>query len=157
HAGWRGWHAERPTPRHRIYADLLDLLRPAKEAERSELTARLRTWAGRPPASAETAPVLSVADAAGLAGGRRRRVGGHTMTHPRLSSLSDAEQRDEVRRGRETLERIVGRPVKSFAYPYGQAADYDAQSVSIVRETGFTAAVSTVAGSVIWKSDPLDL
>ncbi len=55
------------------------------------------------------------------------------MTHPRLSVLSAADKAHEIQESRRTLEQIVGRPVTSFAYPYGQSGDYDAQSVAMVR------------------------
>ncbi|MGN7722329.1 polysaccharide deacetylase family protein [Chitinophaga sp. 22620] len=47
-------------------------------------------------------------------------IGCHTWDHPHLSGelgLPDAER--QLRKARETLEKITGSPVTSFAYPFG--------------------------------------
>jgi peptidoglycan/xylan/chitin deacetylase (PgdA/CDA1 family) len=75
-------------------------------------------------------------------------IGGHTVTHPILASLPEAEARREIVEGRRALEAITGAPVDLFAYPNGRPnADYDARTVGLVREAGFSAAVSTAWGA----------
>jgi peptidoglycan/xylan/chitin deacetylase (PgdA/CDA1 family) len=56
------------------------------------------------------------------------------MTHPLLPGLPHAEQEREIRESKRTLEEITGRPVTSFAYPYGR---YTRETASIVRAAGF--------------------
>lgn len=58
-----------------------------------------------------------------------------------------ALQRDEIQQSKTSLEKILGRPVTSFAYPYG---NYSVETVPILREAGFTCACSTFPG-VVWR------
>jgi len=74
-------------------------------------------------------------------------IGAHTVTHPRLSSLADDQQRDELRRSRADLEALLGRPVGAFAYPYGGTDAINDTSVRLARET-FDLAVTTEPGAV---------
>ena len=74
-------------------------------------------------------------------------IGGHTVSHPILTSLDIKEARREIADGRRDLEDIVGESVKVFAYPNGRPKrDYDATHVELVREMGFDAAVATAWG-----------
>ncbi len=73
-------------------------------------------------------------------------IGTHTMTHPRLAGLSEAEQRHEIAQCKTTIEAEIGIPVECFAYPFGSALDFNQTSKSIVRESGYTFAVSNRYG-----------
>lgn len=46
-------------------------------------------------------------------------LGAHSRTHARLTRLAPAELEEEVRGARAALELGLGRPVTTFAYPYG--------------------------------------
>jgi peptidoglycan/xylan/chitin deacetylase (PgdA/CDA1 family) len=66
-------------------------------------------------------------------------LGAHTVTHPDLSTLGEADCRREVWDSVNAIEAVTGSPVRTFAYPfcrYGQAA------VAAVREAGLLAAVT---------------
>jgi peptidoglycan/xylan/chitin deacetylase (PgdA/CDA1 family) len=52
--------------------------------------------------------------------GRGVEVGSHTVSHPHLPTLSDAELADELRSSRQRLEDELGRPCRLLAYPYGE-------------------------------------
>jgi peptidoglycan/xylan/chitin deacetylase (PgdA/CDA1 family) len=81
-------------------------------------------------------------------------IGAHTATHPILTRLSPEAARDDIARSRQELEGILGDPVRLFAYPNGRpGADYDAQHVRMVRELGFSAAVSTAWGAAMFGCD----
>lgn len=85
-------------------------------------------------------------------------IGAHTVSHPILRSTDVAEARDEITRGKKQLEEIVGREVRSFAYPNGRPGiDYDPVHVEIVKEAGFECAVSTTPGAARRTSDILQL
>jgi peptidoglycan/xylan/chitin deacetylase (PgdA/CDA1 family) len=66
-------------------------------------------------------------------------IGAHTVTHPRLSTCSIEEIDRELTDGRRTLEAIIGRPVRFFAYPEGAWND---RVVQAVRRAGFQAAAA---------------
>jgi peptidoglycan/xylan/chitin deacetylase (PgdA/CDA1 family) len=63
-------------------------------------------------------------------------IGSHTCTHPRLTTLDQADLDDEVHGSRAELERRLGRTCRSIAYPYG---DHDAKVVAAARRAGYTA------------------
>lgn len=74
-------------------------------------------------------------------------IGGHTVLHPILAKLPTAQARDEIVRGKEMLQEIIGESVRLFAYPNGKPdSDYKAEHVAMVKELGFEGAVSTSWG-----------
>jgi len=66
-------------------------------------------------------------------------LGGHTVTHPNLSELTEAECLAEMVEGKQELERLTGTAVRTFAYPF---CEYGEAAVSAVRAAGFDAAVT---------------
>ena len=99
--------------------------------------------AGRPLASADQVARMRQLGA---------EIGGHTRTHCSLPSASDSVAREEVVGGREDLEAIVGAPVTTFAYPYGELDDRD---VSIVDNGGYLGACTTLPRRAQLADDPL--
>ncbi|HEY6006037.1 MAG TPA: polysaccharide deacetylase family protein [Anaeromyxobacter sp.] len=64
-------------------------------------------------------------------------VGSHTHTHPVLSKLGRDGQREELRVSKEILERELGKPVRSIAYPFGGSLHYGKDSMSLASECGY--------------------
>ncbi|HEU5381228.1 MAG TPA: polysaccharide deacetylase family protein [Ktedonobacteraceae bacterium] len=46
-------------------------------------------------------------------------IGGHTLHHPNLTQVPLNIAVDEIKAGRDWLESITGKKIRSFAYPYG--------------------------------------
>lgn len=71
-----------------------------------------------------------------------QEVGSHTLTHPNLSELSDAEQFVEIETSRKKLESMVqqNHGVTHFCYPFGALNDY---SVRAVGAAGYITATTT--------------
>ena len=85
-------------------------------------------------------------------------IGGHTINHPILTVINEQEAREEIVGGKRRLEEITGAPVTLFAYPNGKPGrDYGPRHVELVREAGFTAAVSTMGGVADRSSDLFQL
>jgi len=85
-------------------------------------------------------------------------IGGHTAFHPILTVLDPARAREEIVGGKRALERIVGQPIRVFAYPNGRPQrDYAGAHVDMVREAGFEFAVSTATGVATRGSDRYQL
>ena len=81
--------------------------------------------------------------------GAGMQIGAHTVSHPILARLDEAEARREIVRSKDDLESITGRPVSLFAYPNGRPGrDYTARDVELARGAGFGCAVSTSPGAV---------
>lgn len=74
-------------------------------------------------------------------------IGAHTMTHRVLASLSLDEAREEIKRGGELLQKRLGVPVTSFAYPKGQMNHFNFVHMKMVEQCGYEAACSTIWGS----------
>jgi hypothetical protein len=56
-------------------------------------------------------------------------LGAHTVTHPDLTKLAAPDAEREVLDSRTEIEQKTGRPVTSFAYPYGTAKQDTAELV----------------------------
>jgi len=70
-------------------------------------------------------------------------IGSHTMNHTWLKGISRESAKYEISQSRKSLQDMLNLPVNSFAYPYGA---FDQQTVNLVREVGYTNAVSTIPG-----------
>jgi len=70
-------------------------------------------------------------------------VGSHTLTHPNLPRLERAMASREISQSKQRLESLIGRPVLSFAYPYGGE---NATLRQLVQQAGYSHAVSTIKG-----------
>lgn len=70
-------------------------------------------------------------------------VGGHSMTHPDLTSLSGAALRAEVAGSKARAERVTGREARYFAYPGGF---YDLATVEEAAAAGYAGAFTTLTG-----------
>lgn len=81
-------------------------------------------------------------------------IGAHTVNHPFLTACSPHELQTELATSKETLERALGAPVTSLAYPQG---DYNRRVVGAARLAGFTSATTVDQGRARLKSDPLRL
>jgi peptidoglycan/xylan/chitin deacetylase (PgdA/CDA1 family) len=75
-------------------------------------------------------------------------IGAHTASHPILSRLEPAAAREDIAQGKSALEGILGDPVRLFAYPNGRPdEDYHSGHVTMARDLGFSAALSTAWGA----------
>ena len=73
-------------------------------------------------------------------------IGGHTVTHPRISSLSDDAALAELAGCRTRLEAMLDRPVRHFAFPFGRGRDCGPRDFAIARQAGFASAATTRKG-----------
>jgi len=80
--------------------------------------------------------------------------GAHTVSHPKLSELSDALATQEIVTSKQVIEERLGEPCNHFAYPYGLFND---QTCKIVKEAGFKLACSTRSGFNNVARDPFIL
>ncbi len=155
-----GWHvllATAPTVRHQIYLEIAPLIRNLPPSERESVMDYLFSWAGLLRAADESTRALTEPELGRLADGGIVEVGAHTVNHPVLSTLSSTEQLREISSSKRLLEELLGRPVTSFAYPYGGKSDYTRDSVAIVKAAGFRCACSNFEGTVTLAADPYQL
>lgn len=84
-------------------------------------------------------------------------IGSHTMTHRSVTSLDATELLAELVDSRKAIEDITGKPVTSFAYPFGTLRDFDQRAASALREAGYKLALTSQHGAVERNSDPMFL
>ncbi len=73
-------------------------------------------------------------------------IANHTLNHPDLTTLSDAEVRQEITTAASAIERVTGKsPWPLFRFPYGARDD---RTVKVVKALGYR--------SVFWTYDSLD-
>jgi peptidoglycan/xylan/chitin deacetylase (PgdA/CDA1 family) len=70
-------------------------------------------------------------------------IGSHTVSHPSMVELSLEEAGREAMESKTTLEQLLGRPVRYFAYPYGR---FNLTAKNAVHAAGYRAACSTRSG-----------
>ena len=84
-------------------------------------------------------------------------IGAHTVSHPILSRVSLGRAQDEIRDSRAMIAAACGQAPCAFAYPNGAAADYTEMVSRLVREAGFTCAVTTRFGINTPQTPPYEL
>ena len=84
-------------------------------------------------------------------------VGAHTHDHYALARLTRERMRRDVAKGLERLEQELGVRPCVFAYPYGYEAAVNVQSMEVIRELGFSAAVTTRPGVLSPGLEPMAL
>lgn len=67
----------------------------------------------------------------------RHEIGAHSMAHPHLSAIPQAEARKEIAGSKRWVEEIIHQECRVFCYPFG---DENADVRSLVREEGFVGA-----------------
>jgi peptidoglycan/xylan/chitin deacetylase (PgdA/CDA1 family) len=92
----------------------------------------------------EPAGTMTSEEIRGLSNSGGFEIGAHTVSHPSLPMLGEADQRREIVKSRDTLSDLLGQPCRGVAYPFG---DFDRRTESIARGANFDYAVSTAHGS----------
>jgi peptidoglycan/xylan/chitin deacetylase (PgdA/CDA1 family) len=83
--------------------------------------------------------------------------GGHTVTHPFLSRLTETEAAWEVSECKRRIEQEVQRPADYFAYPNGREEDFAISNKEVLRAAGYRGAVTTIWGLNDKSTDPMEL
>jgi peptidoglycan/xylan/chitin deacetylase (PgdA/CDA1 family) len=142
------------TDRRRAAAAVLKAIKHLEPRARQAATDAVVLAAGGRPAPALMMSVDQLRELRSLG----MQVGAHTITHPILARTSEAEALHEIAAGKQQLEALLGAPVDLFAYPNGvPGADYLPDHVRMVRDVGFSAAVSTAWGSASGANDRFQL
>jgi len=85
-------------------------------------------------------------------------VGGHTVSHPILTRISDEQAENEIRECKQSLEHWTQREIKFFAYPNGKPQrDYAPQHMEMVAAAGYKAAFNTRYGAADKSDNIYDL
>lgn len=134
--------AEKQTAWDRIYWRLRGLPEPDLLAEVATLAGR----AGIDGSGLSRDLCLTFDELRTLAADARVTIGAHSLTHPRLAFLPEAEARSEIEGSKTRLETELGRPVRHFAYPVGDRTSAGPREFRLAEEAGFVSAVTTRPG-----------
>lgn len=151
HRSWTVSEASDPSPRHTLYRSLHPMLKPLPQPEQLKVLEQLRALAGVEARGRTTHRTMTAEEVLRLASGGLVEVGSHTVTHPVLSELSTAAQRQEIQESKSQLEEMLGHPVRSFAYPFGAHTE---ETASLVAEAGYDCACTTVP-DIVWSGSLL--
>ena len=85
-------------------------------------------------------------------------IGAHTRTHADIGRLHNPrELHDEVVGSGRDLEQALGRPVRYFAFPYGQPTNMNPAAFQLAREYGYEAVCSAYGGYNFPGDDPFHI
>ena len=65
-------------------------------------------------------------------------IGAHTVSHPKLDTLTREQQYQEIAESKQALEDILGHEVRHFSFPHGA---YNEETLDICHELGFKTVV----------------
>ena len=77
-------------------------------------------------------------------------IGSHTMTHPFLTRVQEADARRELRESRKELENMLGRRIALFSFPHG---DFNGKLVEWCRESGYEHVFTILPEPAFCESD----
>ena len=83
--------------------------------------------------------------------------GSHSVSHKILSEVDGETATKEIALSKKTLENIINREVKYFAYPKGKKEHFNSRIKKEVKKAGYKAAVCTENGEVRSESDLFEL
>lgn len=85
-------------------------------------------------------------------------IGAHTVNHPILTAIEDSQAEQELKQGKQELERILDARVDVLAYPNGKPGlDFDSRHVAMTKQLGFRGAVTTAPGAAMVGDDLFQL
>jgi peptidoglycan/xylan/chitin deacetylase (PgdA/CDA1 family) len=145
-----GFGDDRAAAHTRLWRAMRELDVETRNAALEELADRCGV--GR--SGRETHRAMTRAELADLALSPGISFGAHSVSHPPLSKLNTAEQRYEIESSRGACAALTGVEPTMFAYPYGDNSD---ETVRLVREAGFSVAVTTESRTVSKSAEILRL
>jgi peptidoglycan/xylan/chitin deacetylase (PgdA/CDA1 family) len=153
----RTWSTGTQAERRQFYYGMVRLINEVDAGQRDRLLLKLRRWAGSETEPASLHRTMTVDELQRLAASSGVTIGAHTVTHTRLSALSEEAQREEIVSSKRQLEIWLNRELTVFSYPFGRRCEYNRQSMAICREAGFRKAAANFPGQVHRWTDPYQI
>ena len=135
-----------PAEKQAAYTQIYRRLRTCSEEELLRVTGQLGQTAGVDKHQIADDLCMDWHEIEALARHPLATIGAHTVTHPRLARISEAEMRTEIGASRKVLEERLGRPVIHLAYPVGDAGSAASREFHAASAFGFASAVTTRPG-----------
>jgi len=154
------WNVLQPAPaasRQEIYLEVCKLLHGVTADQRAAYLSHLRKWSKLGQHGRESHRMMKSAELRQLAASGTVEIGAHTVNHPLLAAETPQRQREEIERSKTSLEKILGRPVRSFSYPFGTRRDFNSITTDAVRSAGFETACANFEAAVKAETDRLQI
>jgi len=148
------WLTTNSHERQHAYMAIHEILQPISVSDRNRVMADVFAWAGVDRTGRPDYRPLTTAELIQLGQSELIDIGAHTVTHPFLSSMPEVDQHTEIAGSRKELEKILGRRVDTFSYPYGNLTR---DAVNMVAKAGFVAGLATQDEAVRFGANPLML
>lgn len=142
-----------PTSRHRCYHEIHKLLRPLNNNIRQQALSTLAKILSSPNYTRPERRALLTEEVRALSNHELIEVGSHGIYHLVLGKQPLNQQWEEINESKLYLEKLLGRSIISFAYPYGGTGDVSKETICLVQKAGYSLACSNVCGPVINNSN----
>lgn len=126
--------------------EILRHLRSAPQHVIDAVRDKLVTASGLDASERVAAWCMDAGEVAGAAHHPLLTIGAHTLTHPALASLAEADALAEMAEPKVWLEKLTGKPVQHFAYPIGKPDVAGRREFRLAQSAGFVSAVTTRPG-----------
>ena len=146
--GERHFEVAKLSDKYQLFEFLSGWMRKLPPAELSYAINDLGTRYSVDVAQVSRAGSLDWEALATLAADPNVTFGSATVNYPALSNLGDADARREMAMGRAVAESAFRRPIKHFAFPFGDRDSFRRAHVTMAEEAGLASAVSTIPGIV---------
>ena len=144
-----------PNEKHscwwRLVQDLSQFDRQLRRGFLNEMRDQLRlsgNWRERFVQNSTLAARFLTLDVAGLRqlAASGMAIGAHSVSHPILSQAQDELAWREISESRSVIEKVLGRTVWAFGYPFGNAATVTGRDLRLAEQAVFRCAFMNVGG-----------
>jgi peptidoglycan/xylan/chitin deacetylase (PgdA/CDA1 family) len=153
----RRWLTDTIAARKSLYVEITPLMKKIAAERRDDWLRQLRRWAGTDETGRSAYRAMTSSELLHLAGSKWVTIGAHTVTHSRLSALSEEQQREEIFSSKRQLEALLRTTVTTFSYPFGRRDDYNRTSINLCREAGFLRAAANFYGLTYRWTDTMQV
>lgn len=154
HLRWNVTMSSYPSPCHKIYNDLHNLLRPKEYDEQEKILNELAQCVSSQRNGRLEYRVLNKDEIRALSSDGLIEIGSHTITHPVLKLQSLEVQRKEITDSKLHLENIIEQPIRSISYPFGNTSDFGKETIRLVSEAGYGMGCANFEAPVTRRSNP---
>ena len=142
-------------PKHAVWWSLVERLSQFAQPHRRRFLDQIRdqlklseSWATRFTENPSLAARFLTLDRTGIRqlAAAGMTIGAHSLSHPILARTSDDLAWQEISESRSVLEKLLGRTVWAFGYPFGNAATVSGRDVKLAEQAGFRCAFMNAGG-----------
>lgn len=144
------WDTHSLEARKEMVRSLHWILKMDPDVERANLwLAQIRTWAGIGNEGREENLPVSLRQLQELGHSEYITIGAHTVNHRSLGVQTKEGQQYEIGASVNFLERVLGRKINTFSYPFGSSIHFNQDTFGVCSQKGIIKAATTAKG--LWK------